>query len=1141
MCKLLYIYDSAILRTTLILLTLLLSLPHQALSGKIPASAAYADPAQTPDLEWSPVPFKPEYQEPVRYIDYDNGKDSNPGTREQPWKHHPWDASARSRSATSSGIATYVFKRGVTYRGQLHARESGTKRTPIRLTTDPGWGAGEAVLTGADILPAEWHLCTEKEAGLLPAASRERVYCTRAPRIKRLNQLWITDESVTSIHPARFPNWSSGSFPDPRSEWLELEGMVLELEIELSSTEGVHPGDQLAIVNIPGRKPTRRDKNIRLPVTSVSGNSVLVLAENLPRARLKKGTRLTNGKITSVVTHISGITTLVRRLSSKALTDPELGDLSGAIIRVERPGTQQLTTGPVLGNDLGQGFLRAQLRLPHGSGPRKYDRFYIEGLPQFLDQPGEFALASVSGKDTLFLRLPEDRDPNMITVQAPTRLSIIEIKNQQYIEVSGLNFRFIQLPTPDMRQAFHAALYSAAIQIRGNAAHITVSHCRFEQLENGIVAYPTGLVTGEVLDHLVISDNDFEHIDGSAIALGSGLDHASHVGKGRLIHTTVLRNRIRSTGLLSSTYGGLGSYGHGIDISGAEVAEVAYNHIRNVGGAGINVYLGNIYERGGFPQPFLRGRIHHNKISNSLLGLQDHGGIEAWNGGPMFIYNNISINPVGYRHGRFRRGEQKNTFKHGSFGVGIYLDSQYKAYIFNNIVWGYNNDANSGIYNAAGFNEAIGFMHTVFNNTFMGFAVGISKGGSPQHNRNYYLGNLLLDMGHSFILQWPSTDIEYGTLAYANNVFHGDPDSFGMLGHRARAPTADTLAEWRTYLETRKVLVSKTGAHSNTPVIRNAKTHDFRPAANSLAIDSGAKVFVPWALARVVGEWNFYQSASPALVRDESLNMNETWLRSFMFQDIPRADLECPLSAKSDYVNGELENWVRGALHFDGQKQYCTIEHSRVVAGFDWTDIRNKKTGSFSGKQRDTVDIGTESFLIEAVLATEPNATEVGVLSKHSGRGYSLDVNKDGALLLTLDIGSAQLQARSHASVNTGDWHHVIVEVDRHSQGKITFYIDGKLDSVTEITPTFTKSSLSNQGDFLVGKSHAGLFRGQLDFLRLSKTTLADAETNIRELYDWEFNGPHLHDFTGRTPTGKARDAGAVELNQLSEQTQKLP
>ena len=37
-----------------------------------------------------------------------------------------------------------------------------------------------------------------------------------------------------------------------------------------------------------------------------------------------------------------------------------------------------------------------------------------------------------------------------------------------------------------------------------------------------------------------------------------------------------------------------------------------------------------------------------------------------------------------------------------------------------------------------------------------------------------------------------------------------------------------------------------------------------------------------------------------------------------------------------------------------------------------------------------------------------------------------------------------------------------------------------------------------------------------MDFLRVSRGTLKEAETNIEELYDWEFNGPFLKDFMVR-------------------------
>ena len=113
----------------------------------------------------------------VRYIDFDSGNDSNPGTRDAPWKHHPWDANAGVTSASAWEIRTYVFRKGVTYRGTLEASESGTKDIPIRLTTEAGWGNGPAVLSGSTAYSDGWNRCPENVTLLLPQVSRSKVWC----------------------------------------------------------------------------------------------------------------------------------------------------------------------------------------------------------------------------------------------------------------------------------------------------------------------------------------------------------------------------------------------------------------------------------------------------------------------------------------------------------------------------------------------------------------------------------------------------------------------------------------------------------------------------------------------------------------------------------------------------------------------------------------------------------------------------------------------------------------------------------------------------------------------------------------------------------------------------------------------------
>ena len=85
----------------------------------------HANIAPTGDIQWSPRPFAFETGPSVRYIDYAGGSDDRDGlTRESAWQHHPWDSQATGVAQQSRGIHTYVFKRGVTYRGSLRARES---------------------------------------------------------------------------------------------------------------------------------------------------------------------------------------------------------------------------------------------------------------------------------------------------------------------------------------------------------------------------------------------------------------------------------------------------------------------------------------------------------------------------------------------------------------------------------------------------------------------------------------------------------------------------------------------------------------------------------------------------------------------------------------------------------------------------------------------------------------------------------------------------------------------------------------------------------------------------------------------------------------------------------------------------------
>ncbi len=1116
-------------------------------AGRPSASAA------APDIQWAPKPFVFERGESVRYIDFENGDDANPGTKARPWKHHPWDKNATGHAAACRGVHTYCFKQGVAYRGALVAKESGKPGNPIRLTVDPSWGAGRAAIYGSVRIASGWKRCTAAAAPGIPAAGRSKTwYIDLAGRVAPRLLCEVRGGKATRLTPARTPNWRITNPDDPRSEWPELTARILEVKITLDNVKGFRKGDRVTGTGKWADFDENRD-NIaagRNVVAEVGKDFIRIESRAWKKGEIKRGAKITNGRVTARVKGVSSTwTNYAWFVDTKHLLARERDAYVGATLWAE--GTNMPLPAPrqVLAYDPKQHAVRAWLG-NIDSGPNKYCRYYLEGLPQFLDEPGEWCYVQKGKRGgRLYLRLPGDRDPNQTVGEAAREPILIDIRNKSDIDISGFDLMFANPVDPKWPSRPPLGRpYAATIHLLGACSHIRVHHCRIGHVGYGVTAMPEK--NGDVLDYLEVADNDIHDVDGSGIFFN--LKHHWLLMKKavvRLVHVKILRNRLRNMGsrVIEPKARGRDT----INIQQGERVEVAGNVVDRSWGVGILVFGGQDWLKGFIAHPLMRTLIHHNKVTNSLLSLQDFGGIAAWEIGPSYVYDNISGNAVGYKHVHWRRamtGEwklgptrRKDWHRRSCYGVGIYLDGQYKGYVFNNIIWGKNNNVNDPIYNSCAFNEAAGFMNVVFNNTLYNCGVGLHK-GMFQHNRCYYLGNLMLDIGNYFIRQ-ETTRADYPTLAYARNVFQGRPFRFGKIG-RSDAPENmfATLSDWRKGIEKRGAMVAQTGVRVQSPQVRDAAAHDFRPRANSAAIDQGAKVFVPWSLYAVVGEWGFYLNrTNPSLIVGENLNANDEWVTRSMFHDIPRNNLNGRGVDASNYKFGLLENWVKGALELNGVDEYCDIPNSELKKSYTWQDARYHTQGTYPGRKRVTLDMDANNFLIEVVLKTRPSLAAGGIVSKCAGKGYVLEMVQDGGVKMSLHFGGRSVSRTSAARINDGKWHHVVAEVDRRKPQGINIYMDGKLSNAAWSGRMDSTTPLSNSADFVVGKTQRGApgpteryFAGQLDFLRVSRGTLAAAETTIGELYNWEFNGPFLRDFSGRPAVGQCRDAGAVEYRETN-------
>ncbi len=1000
------------------------------------------------DIKWAPIPYKFEAGASPRYIDYENGDDSRAGTSTATaWKHHPWDAKATGKAAAEKGAHTYVFKGGVAYRGMLEVKESGTAGAPIRLTRDPSWGDGPAILSGSEEL-AGWSKLSDADGAKLglPAESSGKVWAApfsaATPRALWMSQGAGERKRMTL---ARWPNWKIEHPYNHFTQWFRVE------EIEKG-----------------------------FPTTKIRAPKVL---KGLAPDALQGATIWIDMPVSSAEFSIMGPVP-----SSTTGFNPQTGSLN---VELNHP-----------------------VRLPTKNSP-----FFLENKASFLDEAGEWFFDN-AGKRIL-VRLPADADPKGFRIEAAARDVTLNIVGQKWIEIAGLTFAGGNVP--DLNKAVDNGGYQdpertsemAAIRLAGDCQNISLHHLTIQDTGGSGIA---NIITNakDVVQNIEISDSRFEHIDNEAISLNRGLiwRATGKQPKGRLTQLRILRNSMFDIGLRTSVPQG----GQGMQIIGPEVADIAGNVIERVAAQGINI-------QGGRPSagwlgedapdtPLVRIQVRQNKVKDALFYKSDFGNIELWANGPAYIYNNLSINPLGWV-------AHRNTYQKNE---AFYFDHGLKGYLFNNIGWSERReDAYKGIVGSTFFNEIRTRWNVAFQNTSADFRVHYTNVGA-NGNQNLYLGNLMMDAGQNFFGVWQFRSAKGN--AVSRNLGAGEYEKFYQ---RFRGESFQTAEGFRAGLAKQDNLVAKdVGLVSDVTPVINEEKRDFRLTDTSPAIDRGVRVWVPWALSGVVGEWNFrLVPESPGKVLGDDVYAQKFYVNGEMFQPeggVPANDLQSEGFEVADYTAGVTEDWNQGAVRFDGTKTF-RLANAQLVKDFKGKN-RSQKMVDFKGTDRKTVQMETNNFLIETVLRVAPGTGGTIASKLENGAGYALGLNAQGNL--ELKMGGATLTGA--APMNDGVWHHVLVEVDR-AASKATFYVDGAaMASKTAGAFPAPDVSLSNGADFVVG---AGL-NAEMDFLRVARGTLADAQTNIAELMSWQFNGPHLHDFVGRAATGGIRDIGALEHPTIS-------
>jgi hypothetical protein len=766
-------------------------------------------------------------------------------------------------------------------------------------------------------------------------------------------------------------------------------------------------------------------------------------------------------------------------------------------------------------------------------------KYYLEDKPQYLDEPGEFWFDKKGTGGRLYIRLPSDQDPNQVRVEVARRIHAIESRGMSHVHISGLTFRFTNIYWNLMAAPYwvsHETLdvEPACVRLLGSGTDIQIKNCMFEHVHRGVRL--KAMDKQDVIDQIAVNDNQFSDDDAGGVELADGTVYGDLDGPmGRLYDVRVLRNTFDHIGIRPDLFG----QGVTLQVDYAQTAEVAGNIFDRVCAQAVDVH-GAKQSGASTDRPFTRILIHHNKAVDTLLNNDDFGGIETWQGGPAYVYDNISGNPGGYRSWEHAMTPDTES----RFGHAYYLDGAFKNYYFNNIAWGKSKGPAGTLANTSAFQEIISYQNTFFNNTVYNF-VRASRRQAPQAGRNKFLGNVFQSMGASVFRDADPARSAAGnekdagprrnrfavdTDAYARNVFNdiGTSEGFGVLEPSGR--WLMTFEDFRDALASYKPLAAEVGTMAGQAPLRDAAAQDFRPSTDSAAHGRGAKVFVPWSLYETVAEWNFDPlPGDPTRILDEHWCMAPYYTARDDYYKFPTYPLEGVHIALKDYQQGPLENWTTGALHFNGVDQYAVLKNQDIDRPVTMVSGRGSDGPgrTISSEELCNPQIRNSNFLIEIYFQTAPAAKDATLIQKVSDAGWALSLDDAGHVALNAKSGSISASLAGRGAVNDGKWHHVIAEADRKA-ATFTLYIDGKLDaSGPGIGPDV---SLANDADLYVGGTpHGHMLNGAIDFLRIARGTLADSKTTIDELYAWQFHGPFLTDFTGRPRPADGGDAGAID------------
>jgi hypothetical protein len=405
-----------------------------------------------------------------------------------------------------------------------------------------------------------------------------------------------------------------------------------------------------------------------------------------------------------------------------------LGNLTGAtLVAIDTLQGHYVYRRTIVAHDVPSGHITVDRKCEHDDGSGNPGlgwgtKYYIEGKPSLLDNPGEWWYDKENG--FLYLWPPSSTSPANLNIEISRQRDGFILSQRSNITVDGLTLEF-----------FNGSAIEAYNETDQKSSNNTVRNVTLLYANNGVdLDQAVGDDPENITSHFTLEQSDIAHMDTDAIELAYTWKDESAPASFTLpgITDTIIRgNELHDLGFRSD-----GDNANGVSIEHANRLRFEGNHVYDVAHNGVQfswsiVQSGKTY--GFSPDEIKTGEIlvKDNTFEHACQLTTDCGGLKFWGDPPdghvyrdVLITGNIFRNTFGWssiseKRGRWDGGPGSDV--HGMGGFGLYLDMASGFHVYRNIAY---NNAFAGFTLSGVWRDGdMVFYNNILANSLQGFFI----------------------------------------------------------------------------------------------------------------------------------------------------------------------------------------------------------------------------------------------------------------------------------------------------------------------------------------------------------------------------------------------------------------------------------